>query len=93
MDKFSYMGFEFDAFTILSEHATILLLRAGNGLLGCGYFSTEAADKFGDALAVVTGVNSYDDMVLAKVKKVSAKAEKLGVRPGMTGGEALKKMC
>ena len=52
--------------------------------------SEEAAEKFGHALAIVTGVSSWDDMLSAEVKSVSAAAEKLGVVPGISGKEALK---
>ena len=60
--------------------------------MGCGYLSTETADKLGHALAIVTGVASYDDMLAAKVVKVSSAAAALGVTVGMSGKEALLKM-
>ena len=40
-------------------------------------------------MAVVTGVQSYDDMLNKCVTAVSARAAALGVVPGMTGREAL----
>ena len=44
------------------------------------------------ALVVVTGVACYDDMLRAEVKLVSEAARNLGVTPGMTGADALRKM-
>ncbi|MBN1253670.1 MAG: YunC family protein [Deltaproteobacteria bacterium] len=44
----------------------------------------------GEACAIVTGVKTHDDMLSAEVKKVSTEAEKLGVRVGMKGEEALE---
>lgn len=83
---------QFNACTIPTEHGSVLLISASRGMLGCGYFSVETADKIGDALAVVSGVKNYDDMLRAEVKKVSAAAAQRGVLVGMTGGEALLKM-
>lgn len=85
-------GHSLEAVTLATQKTKILVIRAGQGILGCGYISLETAAKVGDALAVVSGVASYDDMLAAQVKAVSPAAEALGVRPGMTGREALKKM-
>lgn len=69
--------------------SAILLIQGSNGMLGCGYLSTETADKLGHALAIVTGVASYDDMLAAKVVRMSSAAAALGVNVGMSGKEAL----
>ena len=85
-------GILFSAYLIPLKHAPLLVMQGGNGMLGCGYLSIETADKLGDALAVATGVASYQEMLDAEVKKVSRAAAALGVTPGMTGREALLKM-
>ena len=90
MAKIVLNGREFEGFSVATEHTGVLLVKAEHGLLGCGYFSTATADKVGDALAVVTGVSSFDDMLSAQVKAVSAAAAERGVKPGMTGREALE---
>ena len=92
MDTVQFDGNSLDAITFATQHTKILVIRAPQGLLGCGYISVETAAKVGDALAVVSGVSNYDDMLGATVKAVSPAAEALGVRPGMTGREALAKM-
>ena len=71
----------------------ILLIKAGKGALGCGYINMAAAEKFNHALAIVSGVASYEDMLAAEVKSVSPAAEALGVKTGMTGREALLLMA
>ena len=71
----------------------LLLIQGSHGMLGCGYVSLGAAEKFGHALAIVKGVASYDDMLVAKVCDVSSAAAALGVKPGMTGREALLLMA
>ena len=72
--------------------SAILVIQAAKGMLGCGYLSVETADKLGHALAVVTGVATYDDMLAAKVVRLSAAATVLGVQVGMTGADALRIM-
>lgn len=55
--------------------APLLLIKGEKGYLGCGYFSLDAANNVGDALAIVRGVFSFDDMLDAEVKEVSQKAK------------------
>ena len=92
MDKVLLNGHELDAVTFATQNTKILVIRAARGMLGCGYISTDTATKVGDALAIVSGVANYDDMLQATVKAVSPAAEAFGVRPGMTGRDALLKM-
>ena len=92
MDTVQLDGHTLDAVTFPTQNTKILVIRAGHGLLGCGYISEETAAKVGDALAIVSGVSNYEDMLQASVKAVSPAAEALGVRPGMTGREALQKL-
>ena len=58
-----------------------------------GRITRATADKTGDALAIVSGVKNYDDMLKAEVKAVSAAAAALGVAAGMSGKEALAKLA
>ena len=92
MDTVQLDGQALDAVTFPTQNTKILAIRAPKGLLGCGYLSAETAAKVGDALAIVSGVASYDDMLDATVKAVSPAAEALGVRPGMSGRDALRKL-
>ena len=71
----------------------LLLIQGSRGLLGCGYVSLGAAEKFGHALAIVKGVASFDDMLAAVVQEVSPAAAALGVKTGLTGREALALMA
>ena len=91
MDTVTINGQSLDAVAFPTEHSVVLMIRGGKGLLGCGYLSVATADKTGDALAIVSGVKNYDDMLKAEVKAVSAAAAALGVAAGMTGKEALEK--
>jgi uncharacterized protein YunC (DUF1805 family) len=50
----------------------------------------DSFERNGDAAAIVRGVDTYDDMLVATVKEVSSLGRKLGVEPGMTGEQALE---
>lgn len=69
-------------------NAPVLMLVGEQGFLGCGYFDPAVADKVSHALAVVSGVSSFADMLTASVRAVSEKAAELGVRVGMSGADA-----
>ena len=89
MDIVTIEGEKFRGDIIPLPHASLLLLQAKNGMLGCGSFNLETAEKLGDALAVVTGVSTYEEMLASEVRKVSSAAAALGVRVGQSGKEAL----
>jgi uncharacterized protein YunC (DUF1805 family) len=68
----------------------LLVIRAGRGILACGYLDVETFNRTGEVGAIVTGVNDFDDMLEARVKVVSIAAEQAGLRAGMTGAEVLE---
>ncbi len=92
MEKLLLNGKTFEALSVSLPHSTLLLIAGSRGVLGCGYFKIETADRVGEAFAIVSGVRSFEDMLAAKVIQVSAEAEKFGVKIGMTGAEALDKL-
>ena len=93
MENIVINGRSFTGFAAATPNTKVLLIMGEHGFLGCGYLSVATADKVGDALAVVTGVGCFDDMLTAQVKGVSPAAAALGVRSGMTGREALTLMA
>ena len=92
MELITVGGQNFTSYRIPVSGCNLLFISGETGALGCGYFSLEAANKFGHALAIVTGVNSFHDMLSAEVKACSEKAAEMGVTIGMSGAEALIKM-
>ena len=70
----------------------LLVMKADKGILGCGYINPETCNKTNEACAIVTGVNTFDDMRKAKVVSISNKAKELGVEVGDSGEIALQKM-
>jgi uncharacterized protein YunC (DUF1805 family) len=67
----------------------LLVISGSKGCLACGYLSMDSFERNGDAAAIVRGVDTFDDMLVAVVKEVSSLGKELGVAPGMTGREAL----
>jgi len=69
--------------------APILVIKAKKGFVMCGYLNMDAVEKLGDVAARVSGVNTFDDVLKAKVLQVSTKAKELGAEEGMTGRQVL----
>jgi uncharacterized protein YunC (DUF1805 family) len=74
---------------VQTAKSTLLMVNGSKGFLGCGWFSIDTAEKLGEAVAVVTGVNTVDDVLNAEVVTVSSAAAALGVEPGMNGRAAM----
>ncbi|MGM0444056.1 MAG: YunC family protein [Fibrobacterota bacterium] len=68
----------------------LLLLRGRRGILACAYLNVDTAEKTGEAMALVSGVATFEDMKKARITAVSTPAARLGVRIGMSGSEALR---
>ena len=71
----------------ISLEAPLLIVKGSLGFLGCGYINVDACTD--EACAIVSGVNTHNDMLKATIKAVSKKATELGINVGMTGADAL----
>ncbi len=85
VDEASLLGIQ-----VALPNAPVLMLVGNKGFVGCGYFNVEVADKVSHALAIVSGVSSFDDILVAKVKAMSKPAADLGISEGMSGRDAAK---
>jgi uncharacterized protein YunC (DUF1805 family) len=74
----------------LPESPPLLLVIGERGFVMCGFLNMEAAERLNVAAAMVSGVKSFDDVLEAEVKAVTSEAQKMGIKSGMTGEEALK---
>ena len=92
MEQINLEGNILEGYAIPTANTSILLIKAGHGFLGCGYFSLATAEKVGDAAVIVTGVKNFEDMLAAKVKAVSPAAAALGITTEMNGRQALLKL-
>ncbi len=83
----------FRGYEIKVEEKTLVLIVGEKGYLACGYWNLEAADKFNDCCAIITGVKTVEEMLEKKAVAVSKKAKESGIQPGMTGKEVLEKLA
>jgi uncharacterized protein YunC (DUF1805 family) len=72
--------------------APLVLVKGKNGFVMCGYLNVEAAEKMGEAAAVVKGVKTVDDLLKASVAAATTAAQSRGIEVGMTGKEALRRL-
>jgi uncharacterized protein YunC (DUF1805 family) len=72
-------------------------LLTRKGLVGCGIYDIGCADEFGFAFALAKGTPERplvepEDLLPAKIVRVSKSARDLGIVEGMTGQEALLRL-
>ena len=72
------------------QNANFLMIVAKKGFIMCDYLNSDTAEKLNDAACVVTGVKTFDDVLNAKIVKLTTNARELGIKEGMLGKEALK---
>lgn len=89
MNKIVIENQEFEALHVKTSHSNVLLIKAKNGFLGCGYFDINISNKNSEPVALVRGVKNYEDMQNAEIYSISEKAKELGITIGMNGKEVL----
>ena len=74
----------------------VISISTTRGYLMCGVLNVPDLDHLHPERKIiaarVVGVREIDDLLHAKVVEVTAEANRLGIREGMTGREALNKM-
>ncbi len=73
-------------------NAPLLLIQAKKGFVMCGYLNIEAANKLGDVAGKVTGVNTFQDVLEAKIVEMSQKAKQAGFIEGMSARAFLNEL-
>jgi uncharacterized protein YunC (DUF1805 family) len=68
----------------------LLIVKGSKGFLACAYIAVDTCNKTNEACAIVSGVQSHEDMLEKEVKAVSEKAGSLGARVGMKGREVIE---
>lgn len=84
-----------EGYIIPIGQANIVCAITDVGMIGCGAFDVMALDAFKYPAAKMkssTGgaIVTVDDLLNGTVKEVNKEAEKLGIKTGMTGREALE---
>jgi uncharacterized protein YunC (DUF1805 family) len=67
------------------------------GIVGCGIYDLETAAEFGQAVAICKGTPAKplvepEDLFESKIVGATPQAQALGIKPGITGREAVEKM-
>jgi uncharacterized protein YunC (DUF1805 family) len=83
-----------DGYVFPAGKVKVVCVVTDVGMAGCGAFDVMALDSFSLPAVKVkssTGgsIATIDDLLAGTVKEVNKEAEKLGVKMGMTGREAL----
>lgn len=60
----------------------LVLIEGDKGFVMCGYLNIDAAESLGATAAVVSGVNSWEDVLNAQIKTATTKAKALGLERG-----------
>jgi len=60
----------------------LVLIEGDKGFVMCGYLNVDAAESLGATAAVVSGVNSWEDVLNAQIKTATTKAKVMGLEPG-----------
>jgi len=92
MEEINIKGKLFKAIHVKTDKSNLLAIYGSKGFLACKYIRLESANKLNEAVAIVTGVKNYDDMLKATVIEVSNEAKKLGIKEGDLGIDALMKI-
>ncbi|MFC1501655.1 YunC family protein [Elusimicrobiota bacterium] len=74
------------------HNAKLIAVIGSKGYIMCGYLNIKTSKKFGDCAAIIKGVNSIDELLKGKIVEISPVAKKSGIKIGMTGKKALKKI-
>ena len=83
-----------DGYVIPLGPVNLVSVLTDVGMVGCGAFDVGALNNFGYPAAKVRSttnspIATIDDLLQGTVKEVNPAAEKLGLKNGMTGREAL----
>lgn len=71
----------------------LLMIEGKLGFLGCGHLDMGICEDNGDAVAVVNQTKCFEDMLSSKVVDVTSAGQELGIQVGMSGREAVKRLC
>ncbi|MGD2200149.1 MAG: DUF1805 domain-containing protein [Candidatus Bathyarchaeota archaeon] len=85
----SFLGLRFG----LKNLPPLLLIEGEKGFVMCGYLNLDAAESLGATATIVSGVNSFEDVLNAEIKASTSKAEALGLEPGKVVREVISALA
>ena len=93
--KVQLSGKQADGYVIPLGPVSLVKVVTDVGMVGCGAFDVAALNNFGYPAAKVRpsrgcSIATIEDLLQGIVKEVNPNAEKLGLKVGLTGREALE---
>ena len=93
--KVQLSGKQADGYVIPLGPVNLVNVVTDVGMVGCGAFDVAALNNFGYPAAKVrpshgSSIATIEDLLQGIVKEVNPNAEKLGLKIGLTGREALE---
>lgn len=74
----------------LPDSPPLVVIVGEKGFVMCGFLNIDVAEKLDVTAAMVSEVETFDDVLEAKVKAATSKAEMKGIKPGIKGRDAVK---
>ena len=71
------------------EAPPLIFIKGRKGVIFCGYLNPEVAERVGLVAAIVSGVKNLDEILEKPVVYSTQKAMELGIKPGISGRDAL----
>lgn len=93
IDKFQFDGKSFQGMkSSIPGGPNLLLIKGEKGFVMCGYLSSDVAERVGLAAAIVSGVNTFEEVLNAEIKYATSAANELGVEAGQVVKEVISKL-
>ena len=83
-------GYKIEAVFIPLGAKNLIILKGAKGYIMCGYLNLQAANKFNDVAAKITGVSTIEDAIKARVCSCTRAAKRIGIYKGQRVKETLK---
>lgn len=88
--KISIKGKVLTSFCLPLGEKSLIIIKGSRGYIMCGYLDLNVAEKFKEVAVKITGVNSIEEAVCAKVFSCTSLAEKEGIYKGQAIKDVLE---
>lgn len=88
--KISIKGKGLTSFILPLGEKNMIIIKGSKGYIMCGYLDLTVAEKFKEVAVKITGVNSIEEAVCAKVFSCTSLAEKKGIYKGQSIKDVLE---
>jgi len=86
-------GVMVEGFCLPIPPSNLIFITTPGGFVGCGFFDMRTFEKLGIAAVRITGVSTLEELLAGRIMELTESAETLGVGIGMTGYDALLRIC